>query len=116
MLDEPLQFGNVLNLLAISLLAQVLENFLRRGGAQVGADESGFQVVQGRAINFLAEGNGFLNALAEVLAGSRDRFLHALQEAGLLFGTAKKSLNHENWGVLSPEVNYSGGREMEWED
>jgi hypothetical protein len=65
------------------------------GRSQVGSDQRGFQIVEGGAVDLLAESNSFLDALAEVLPGARHRFLHALQEAGLLLEAAEKGLDHK---------------------
>ena len=51
--------------------------------SQIGGDESGLKIVEGFAVNFLAEGNDIVNAFAEALSRARDGLLHSLQEAGL---------------------------------
>ena len=83
--QQALEFLHVFDLLAVGLVAQFAENFLRGGIAQVGADERGFEIVERVAVDFFAEGDDFLDALGEVLASARDRLLHAVEEAGLSF-------------------------------
>ena len=45
----------------------------------------GLEIVERVGVDFLAEGDDFVDALREVFAGARDRLLHAVHEAGLLF-------------------------------
>ena len=75
---------------AVRFIAKLAENFLRGGGAEVGADERGLEIIERVAIDFLAEGDDFFNALGEIFARARDRLLHALEKAGLLFFGAAK--------------------------
>ena len=69
---------------------------MRRRGSQVRADQGSFQVIQCGAIDFFVEGNCFFNALSEILSRAGYRFLHAIEEARLLFQAAEKGLNHKN--------------------
>src|SRR6202035_1087771 len=64
--QQALKFVDVLDLLAVGFFSKLAQNFLSRDVAQVGADKSRFQIVECRPINFLAEGNNVLEALAEV--------------------------------------------------
>ena len=59
--------------------------------------QRGFEIVEGVAVDLLAEGDDVFNALGEVLAGARDRLLHAVKKAGFLFflEAAEQSLNHK---------------------
>src|SRR3981081_3536569 len=88
----------MLDLLTVGFFPELTEYFVRGRVSQVGADECGFQVVQRSAVNLLADGNDFLDALAEVFAGTRHRLFHAIEEARLLLlvQAAKKGLNHRN--------------------
>ena len=94
--QQALQFVDVLDLLAVGLLAQLLEDLVRGGCTQVGANQGRFQVVESVAVDFLVEGNRVFDALGQVLARARDGFLHTVQETRflLLFEAAKKGLNH----------------------
>ena len=96
--QEPLKFIDILDLLSICLLPQLAEHLVSCTRAEVGADEGGFQIIKRGAINFLAERDHFLDAVAQVFAGTSNRFLHAIEKARLLLfvQTAKESLNHEN--------------------
>ena len=95
--QQALEFGDIFDLLAVGLLAQLPEHFLGGRAAQIGADERGLEIVERVAVDLLAEGDDFLDALRQIFAGARDRLLHAVQEAGFLFflKTAKQSLNHK---------------------
>ena len=95
--EQALQFVYVFDLLAIGLVAELLENFVSGGGAEVGADQRGFQVVEGGAVDFFADGDDVLDAFSEVLARARDRLLHAIEKTGLLdfVQAAEEGLNHE---------------------
>src|SRR5208337_1533130 len=53
-----------------------------------------FQIIEGFAVDLLAERHHFFNALAEALARARDRLFHALEETGLFFGAAEQGLDH----------------------
>src|SRR5208337_1250399 len=78
-------------------LAQLFQNFVGGSGAEVGANQRGFQIVQRGAVDFLANRDDISDALGQVLARARDRLFHALNKARLLLfvQTAKKGLNHE---------------------
>ncbi len=97
--QQAFQFVSIPDLLAIGLFAKFVEHFTGGCVAEVGADESGFEIVERRTINFFAEGNNFFDALAEIFAGPRDRLFHAVEEARFLLfvQAAKKSLNHRDW-------------------
>ena len=88
---------DVFDLLAVGFFAQLAEDFLRGGVAEIGADERGFEIVERVAVDLLAEGDDFFDALGEVFAGARDRLLHAVKEAGFLFfrEAAEQGLNHK---------------------
>ncbi len=95
--QQPFQFIHILDLLAIGFVAQLLQNLMGGGGAEVGANQRGFQIVQRGAVDLLADGDDIFDALGQVLARARDGLLHALNKTWFLFfvQTAKKSLNHE---------------------
>ena len=95
--QQALEFLDVFDLLAVGLFAQFAENFLRGGIAEIGADERGFEIVEGVAVDLFAEGDDFLDALGEVFARARDRLLHAVKKAGFLFflEAAEQGLNHK---------------------
>src|SRR4029077_691956 len=92
-----LEFFDVLDLLAVGFVAKLFQDLVSSFGAQVGANERGFQVIEGGAVNLLAERNCFFDALAEILASARDRLFHALEETGFLLfvKAAKKGLDHK---------------------
>ena len=94
--QQALEFLHVLDLLAVGFLAKLPQNLLGGCGPQIGADQDGLKIIERVAVDFLAEGDHFLDALREVLAGARDRLLHAVQEIGFLFffQAAEQSLNH----------------------
>src|SRR5271169_852720 len=76
-------------------------------GAEVGANQRGFQIVQGGAVDLFADGDDIFDALSEVLAGARDGLFHALDKTWFLFfvQTAKKSLNHFlSWIMRYPRI------------
>src|SRR3569833_1919899 len=68
---------------------------MRSRAAQVGADLGSLQIIESGPINLLAKRDHFLDPLAQVFAGTRDRLFHAVKEAGFLLGAAKKGLNHK---------------------
>jgi len=76
--QKPLEFFDIFDLLAIRLFAQFSEHFLGSGGSQIGADQRGFQVVEGVAVDLFGEGNRFFDALGKVFTSARDRLLHAV--------------------------------------
>ena len=76
--------SHIFDLLAVGFLAQLLKDFVGGGGAEVGADERGFQIVERVAVDFLAERNDFFDAFGEVFPRARDRLFHAVEEAGFL--------------------------------
>src|SRR5206468_7857653 len=80
----------------------------------VGADERGFQVVQRGAVDFFADRDYVLDALGQVLAGTRDRFLHAIEKTGLLFfvQAAEKGLNHD---VSARRLYRREGKRVLWQ-
>ena len=65
-------------------------------GAEVGADQRRFQIVQRGAVDLFADGDDIFDALGQVLARARDGLLHALDKTWFLLfvQTAKKGLNH----------------------
>ena len=69
---------------------------MRGGGTEVGANQCGFQVIQGGAVNLLTDRDDIFNALGQVLARALDRLLHSLNKTRFLFfvKTAKEGLNH----------------------
>ena len=75
---QALEFADIFNLLAVGLLAQLSEDFLRGGRSEIRADERGFEIVESVAVDFLAEGDDFVDALREIFASARDRLLHAV--------------------------------------
>ena len=74
-LQHALQFGDVANLLAVDFRAKRLQHRRGGGGAQVGADEGGFEFVESVAIDFLADGNHVFDSLAQAFTRARDRLL-----------------------------------------
>src|SRR5207302_5411611 len=101
LLQQALEFGDVGNLAAVGLFAKFFQDFVGGGGAEIGGDEGGFQIVERGAVNLFAEGDDVVNALAQALAGAGDGALHAVEEAGFLFFLlflvegAEESLDHE---------------------
>ena len=95
--QQALEFIHILDLLAIGFVAQLLQHLMGGSGAEVGANQRGFQIVQRGAVDLLADGDDIFDALGQVLARARDGLLHALNETWFLFfvQTAKKGLNHE---------------------
>ena len=84
---------------------------------EVGADQGGFKIVKGVAVDLLAEGNCFLNALGEIFARARDRFLHAVEETWfflLFFEAAEKGLNHKYF-ASHRAFHYTGETEVDAE-
>ena len=53
--QQAFEFVCVLDLLAVGFVPKFVQHFAGGGVAQIGADERGFQVVQGRAVNLFAE-------------------------------------------------------------
>ena len=53
--QQALQLIHIFDLLAVGFLAQLLKNFVGGGGAQIGANEGRFQIIQSIAVDFLAE-------------------------------------------------------------
>ncbi len=94
-LEDALQFVDVANLLAIDFGAERLQH--RRGGgcAQVSADQGGLELVEGVAIDFLADGYQVIDSLAQAFTRARDRLFHAIQKTRLFLGIAKQGLNHQ---------------------
>src|SRR5207237_7196440 len=82
------------------LVAKFFQDFVGGGGAEVGGDERGFQIVERGAVDLFAEGDDIVDALAQALAGAGDGALHAVEEARLLFfllflvEAAEESLDH----------------------
>ena len=107
-LQQTLEFVNVADLLAVSFVAQLFEHFMCGRGAEISADQRGFQIVERRAVNFFADGNHIFNAFGEIFAGAGDCLFHALQKAGLLFEAAKKGLDHKRFNRECPKINYNG--------
>src|SRR5215510_2206284 len=93
----------VSDLLPVGLLPEVFKDFVGRSAAQVGAYQRCFKILERRPIDFLAEGNYFLDALAEVLARTCNRLLHAVKQARFLLfvQTAKKGLNHRAASIIA---------------
>ncbi len=93
---QAFEFIHVLDLPAVRLVAEFFKNFMGGSGAEVGANQGGFEIVEGGAVDLLADGDDVLDALGQVLAGARDRLLHALNKTRfpLFVQTAKKGLNH----------------------
>ena len=73
--QKALEFLDVFDLLVVGLLAQFAEDFLRGRVAEVGSDERGFEIIERVAVDLLAEGDDFFDALGEVFARARDRLL-----------------------------------------
>ncbi len=95
-LQQTLEFLSIFDLFTVGLVAEFGEHFLRGSVAEIGGDERGLEIVEGVAVNLLANRNDFLDALRQVFAGSRNRLLHAVKEAGFLFfRAAKQGLNHK---------------------
>ena len=94
-LQHALQFVDVANLLAIDLLAQGLQHGGGGGGAQVGGDQRGFQIVERVAVDLLAEST--TTSSMRSLRLSRVRVTASFmrsQETRFFFGAAKQGLNH----------------------
>ena len=94
--QQAFELVNILNLFAVSFIAQFVENLAGGGGAEVSGNECSFEIIERSTVNFLVEGNDFFDALTQVFPGARHRLFHALEKAGLLFfvQAAKKRLNH----------------------
>ena len=88
-LEQPLQFVNVRDLFAIHFVTQGLQDSSGGCGAQVGRKQRRFQIVEGFAIDFLAEGNHVFDAFAKAFTRARDRLFHAFEKTGLFFRIAK---------------------------
>src|SRR3954462_9943736 len=80
-------------------LPECFEDLVRCGGAEIGGNEGGLQIVQSVGVDLFVKGYDLVDALTEVLARARDRLLHAIEKAWLfiffLVEAAEKSLNHE---------------------
>jgi len=70
--QQTLEFVDVLDLFAVGLVAQLFQNLARGGGAEIGANQRGFEIVEGGAVDLLADGDDIFDALGQVLAGARD--------------------------------------------
>ncbi len=77
--QQPLEFFHVLDLLAVGFVAELFQDLVGSGRAQVGADQRGFKIVERGPVNFFADGDYVFDAFGEVFAGARDRLLHAVK-------------------------------------
>ena len=84
-LEQGAKFFAAFDGLAAGALAECVQNLGGRLHADVAGDERGFQFLQVAFVHRAGHGDDVFDLRSERFAGARNRLLHAVEEAGLLF-------------------------------
>lgn len=97
--EELFEFGSALDLLAFGAFAQGGDDLGGGGDADVGGDEDHLEFFEGGFVDFASKGDDAVDFFAEVVAGLRDRLLHAVEDGFFLGFVEASEEGLDHWGT-----------------